>query len=117
YQAMEQELEIVPVLNKIDLPGADLEGVGQHIVDLIGCNYDEMLQVSGKTGEGVDDLLEAIVRRIPPPGRENDKPLRALIFDSVFDTYRGSVVYVRVMEGELHKGDGIRFMATNKEYE
>jgi GTP-binding protein LepA len=117
YQALEQDLEIIPVLNKIDLPGADPEGVGQQIVDLIGCDHDEILKVSGKTGEGVDLLLEAIVERIPAPGRENDKPLRALIFDSVFNTYRGSIVYVRVMQGTLHKGDGIRFMATGKEYE
>jgi len=117
YQAMEQDLEIVPVLNKIDLPGADPEGVGQQIVDLIGCDYEEILQVSGKTGEGVDELLEAIVERIPPPGRETEEPLRALIFDSIHDSYRGSIVYVRVMQGTLNKGDGIRFMATEKEYE
>jgi GTP-binding protein LepA len=117
YQAIDQDLEIVPVLNKIDLPGADLEGVGQQIVDLIGCDHDEILQVSGKTGEGIDELLEAIVERIPGPGREKDKPLRALIFDSIFNTYRGSIVYVRVMEGTLHKGEGIRFMATHKEYD
>ncbi|MEL7833877.1 translation elongation factor 4 [Fodinibius sp. Rm-B-1B1-1] len=117
YQAIDQDLEIIPVLNKIDLPSADVEGVGQQIVDLIGCSHDEILKVSAKTGEGVDELLEAIVERIPEPGRESDKPLRALIFDSVFNTYRGSVVYVRVMEGTLHKGDGIRFMATDKEYE
>jgi GTP-binding protein LepA len=117
YQAIDQDLEIVPVLNKIDLPSADPEGVGQQIVDLIGCDHDEILHVSGKTGEGIDALLEAIVERVPAPGRESDKPLRALIFDSIFNTYRGSVVYVRVMEGKLHKGDGIRFMATHKEYE
>jgi GTP-binding protein LepA len=117
YQAMEQDLEIIPVLNKIDLPGANPEGVGQQIVDLIGCDYEDILQVSGKTGEGVDELLEAIVERIPAPGRESEKPLRALIFDSIHDSYRGSIVYVRVMEGTLNKGDGIRFMATDKEYE
>ncbi|MDX1617411.1 MAG: translation elongation factor 4 [Balneolaceae bacterium] len=117
YQAIDQELEIVPVLNKIDLPGADIEGVGQQIVDLIGCDHEDILKVSGKTGEGVDRLLEAIYERIPAPGRNTDRPLRALIFDSVFNTYRGSIVYVRVMEGELHKGDGIRFMATGKEYD
>ncbi|MDX1636464.1 MAG: translation elongation factor 4 [Balneolaceae bacterium] len=117
YQAIDQDLEIVPVLNKIDLPGADIEGVGQQIVDLIGCDHDDILKVSGKTGEGVNELLEAIVERIPAPGRDTDKPLRALIFDSVFNTYRGSIVYVRVMEGALNKGDGIRFMATGKEYD
>lgn len=117
YQAIEQDLEIVPVLNKIDLPGADPEAVGQQIVDLLGCDHDEILQVSGKTGAGVDELLEAIVERIPAPARETDKPLRALIFDSVFNTYRGSIVYVRVMEGTLHQGDTIRFMATDKAYD
>ncbi len=117
YQAMEQDLEIIPVLNKIDLPGADIEGVGQQIVDLIGCDHDEILKVSGKTGDGVDELLEAIVERIPGPGRETEKPLRALIFDSIHDNYRGSIVYVRVMEGTLNKGDGILFMATDKEYD
>lgn len=117
YQAIEQDLEIIPVLNKIDLPSADPEGVGQQIVDLIGCTHDEILHVSAKTGEGVDELLEAIVERIPAPGQEKDKPLRALIFDSVFNSYRGSIVYVRVIEGTLEKGDGIRFMATGKEYD
>lgn len=117
YQAIDQDLEIVPVLNKIDLPSADVEGVGQQIVDLIGCEHEDILHVSGKTGEGVDELLEAVVKRIPAPGRENDKPLRALIFDSIFNTYRGSIVYVRVMQGTLRKGEGIRFMATNKEYD
>jgi GTP-binding protein LepA len=113
YQAIDQNLEIVPVLNKIDLPGADPEGVAQQIVDLIGCEHDEILRVSGKTGEGVEDLLEAIVERVPAPARETDKPLRALIFDSVFNTYRGSIAYVRVMEGTLRKGDSIYFMATD----
>jgi GTP-binding protein LepA len=117
YQAIEQDLEIIPVLNKIDLPSADIEGVGQQIVDLIGCDHDDILKVSGKTGEGVGELLEAIVERIPPPGQETEKPLRALIFDSIFNNYRGSIVYVRVMEGTLEKGDTIRFMATDKEYE
>ncbi|MDZ7716939.1 MAG: translation elongation factor 4 [Balneolaceae bacterium] len=117
YQALEQDLEIVPVLNKIDLPGADPEGVGQQIVDLIGCEHEDILQVSGKTGEGVDELLEAIVERIPEPGRDTDKPLRALIFDSIHDSYRGSIVYIRVMEGTLEKGEGIRFMVTDKEYD
>ncbi|HMB40843.1 MAG TPA: translation elongation factor 4 [Balneolaceae bacterium] len=117
YQAIEQNLEIIPVLNKIDLPGADPEGIGQQVVDLLGCDHDEILKVSGKTGEGVDELLEAIVERIPAPKQETDKPLKALIFDSIFNKYRGSVAYVRVMEGVLRKGDNILFMATNKEYD
>jgi GTP-binding protein LepA len=117
YQAIEQNLEIIPVLNKIDLPGADPEGIGQQVVDLLGCDHDEILKVSGKTGEGVDELLEAIVERIPAPKQETDKPLKALIFDSIFNKYRGSIAYVRVMEGVLRKGDNILFMATNKEYD
>lgn len=117
YQAIDQNLEIVPVLNKIDLPGADPDGVGQQIVDLIGCDHDEILRVSGKTGEGVEELLEAIVERVPPPSENVEKPLKALIFDSVFNTYRGSIAYVRVMEGSIKKGDPIRFMATGKEYD
>lgn len=117
YQAIDQNLEIVPVLNKIDLPGADIEGVGQQIADLTGCKPEDILKVSGKTGQGIDQLLEAVVERIPGPERNTSKPLRALIFDSVFNTYRGSIVYVRLMEGMLEKGEGIRFMATGREYD
>ncbi len=116
YQAIEQDLEIIPVLNKIDLPSSDPEGVGQQIIDLIGCEREDILIVSGKTGEGVPALLEAICERIPGPSQEIDKPLRALIFDSVFNTYRGSVAYVRVMEGVLKKGDLFKFMANKEEY-
>jgi len=117
FQAMEQDLEIIPVLNKIDLPSADVEGVSQQIIDLIGCNESEILHVSGKSGEGVDKMMQAMINRIPGPGRETEKPLRALIFDSKFDMYRGSIIYLRVMEGSLKKGDKIRFMQTEKEYE
>lgn len=116
YQAIDQNLEIIPVLNKIDLPGADVEGVAQQVIDLLGCKREEILPVSGKTGEGVMELLEAIVEKIPAPNQDGDKPLRALIFDSVFNTYRGSIVYIRVMEGTLRKGDQIHFMATGKSY-
>jgi len=116
YQAIEQGLEIIPVLNKIDLPSSDPEGVGLQVVDLIGCDMDEILTVSGKTGEGVPELLEAVIERIPGPKEEVDKPLRALIFDSIFNTYRGSVAYVRVMEGVLRKGERFKFMANGIEY-
>ena len=116
YQAIEQGLEIIPVLNKIDLPSSDPEGVGQQVVDLIGCSMEEIIHVSGKTGEGVPELLEAIVERVPAPKQKVDKRLRALIFDSIFNTYRGSVAYVRVMEGVLKKGDRFRFMSNNMEY-
>ena len=81
--------------------------VGQQIIDMIGCDEEDILHVSGKTGEGVEELLEAIVHRIPAPKQEVDKPLKALIFDSIFNTYRGSIAYVRVMEGTLKKGDNI----------
>lgn len=117
FQAMEQDLEIIPVLNKIDLPSADVEGVSQQIIDLIGCDKSEILHVSGKSGEGVDKMMQAMINRIPGPGRDSEKPLRALIFDSKFNMYRGSIVYLRVMEGSLKKGDKIRFMQTEKEYE
>jgi len=116
YQAIEQGLEIIPVMNKIDLPGAEPEAVGQQIVDLIGCKYEDILHVSGKTGAGVNELLEEIVDKVPSPTQEVDKPLKALIFDSIFNTYRGSIAYVRVIEGTLKKGDPIYFMATKKEY-
>lgn len=116
YQAIEQGLDIIPILNKVDLPGAEPEVVAQQIIDLIGCKREDILNVSGKTGEGVDELLEAVVARFPEPGGESTNPLQALIFDSVFNTYRGSVVYVRIEQGQLKKGDKIRFMATGKEY-
>lgn len=117
YQAIDQNLEIIPVINKIDLPGADVEGISQQIIDLIGCKPEEIVPVSGKTGDGVDVLLEQIVQRVPPPVGDPEKPLKALIFDSVFNTYRGSIVYVRIMDGTLKKGEKIRFMATKRDYE
>jgi len=117
YQAIEQGLEIIPVLNKVDLPGAEPEVVAQQVMDLIGCKREDILEVSGKTGFGVNELLESIVTKVPEPGGENENPLQALIFDSVFNTYRGSVVYVRIEQGQLRKGDKIRFMATGKEYQ
>ncbi len=117
YQAIDQNLEIIPVINKIDLPGADVEGMSQQVIDLIGCTREEIIPVSGKTGEGVDELLEEIVLRVPPPTGDPEKPLKALIFDSIFNVYRGSVVYVRIMDGKLRTGEKIRFMATQRDYE
>lgn len=116
YQAMEQDLEIIPVLNKIDLPGADIQAMARQLMDLIGCRYEDIYQVSGKTGAGVDELMEAIVTLIPPPKGSPDKPFRGLIFDSKFNTYRGSIVYVKVVDGELEQGQPIHFMATGKDY-
>lgn len=117
YQAIDQGLEIIPVLNKIDLPGAEKELVAQQVIDLIGCKREEILEVSGKTGLGVDDLLEAIVARVPSPEGTVEAPLRALIFDSVFNSYRGSIVYVRIIDGKIRKGERMRFMAAEKEYD
>jgi GTP-binding protein LepA len=116
YQAIDQGLEIIPVLNKIDLPGANVEEVAQQVIDLLGCKREDILPVSGKTGMGVDDLLEVVIEKIPPPTGDPAKPLKAMIFDSVFNSYRGSVVYVRVMDGTLKKGEKIRFMQTDKVY-
>ncbi|MCH8495388.1 MAG: translation elongation factor 4 [Balneolales bacterium] len=117
YQAIDQGLEIIPVLNKIDLPGAEPEIIAQQIIDLIGCKREDILAVSGKTGEGVEDLLEEIITKVPPPIGNPDAPLRALIFDSVFNTYRGSVVYVRILDGTLKKGEKIRFIAADRTYD
>jgi GTP-binding protein LepA len=116
YQAIDQGLEIIPVLNKIDLPGANVEEVAQQVIDLLGCKREDILPVSGKTGMGVDDLLEEVIKKIPAPTGDPTKPLTALIFDSVFNSYRGSVVYVRIMDGTLKKGEKIRFMQTDKVY-
>ncbi|TLU81911.1 MAG: elongation factor 4 [Chlorobium sp.] len=114
YLALDAGLDIIPVINKIDLPSSDVEGVSRQIMDLMGVKRDEILQVSAKAGIGVSELIEAIVARIPAPADNNHLPLRALIFDSVFDSYRGAVVYLRIVEGALRKGDKVRFFASNK---
>ncbi|MDX1438792.1 MAG: translation elongation factor 4 [Rubricoccaceae bacterium] len=116
YLAVGADLEIIPVLNKVDLPSARPDVVASTITDLIGGNPEDVLHVSAKTGEGVDALLDAIIERVPPPKGDQDAPLKALIFDSKYDTFRGSVVYTRVFEGTLRKGDPILFMATNRRY-
>jgi GTP-binding protein LepA len=117
YLAMEEELEIISVLNKIDLPAANVAKRTQEIVQLLGCKPEEILCVSGKTGQGVDALLEAIVARIPPPSGHSEVPPRALIFDSFYDDYRGVMAYIRVMDGSLKKGQHVRMMATDKRLE
>ncbi len=114
YLALDAGLDIIPVINKIDLPSSDVEGVSRQIMDLMGVKREEILQVSAKAGLGVSELMEAIVARIPAPADNNHLPLRALIFDSVFDSYRGAVVYLRIVEGALRKGDKVRFFASNK---
>ncbi len=117
YLALEADLHIIPVLNKIDLPSARPAEVGKNIADLLGVSEDEILACSAKSGEGVPEILEKIIRDVPPPAGETDVPLKALIFDSKFDSYRGAVAYVRVFEGELKPGDKVRFFNTRGEYE
>jgi GTP-binding protein LepA len=116
YLALENDLEIIPVLNKMDLPGAMPEEVKDQIVELIGCKREEILAASGKTGQGVHDILEAIVARVPPPVGDPEAPLQALIFDSVFNSFRGIVAYFKVVNGEIRKGDKVKFFATEKNY-
>ena len=116
YLALENDLEIIPILNKIDLPGAEPDRVGQEIEDVVGLDCTDIIQASAKTGLGVDDILEAIVQQVPAPQDTVDQPLRALIFDSYYDAYRGVVVYFRVMDGTVKQGDNVRLMASGKEY-
>ena len=116
YLALENDLEIIPVLNKVDLPSANPEEVTDDIVDLLGCRAEEVIHCSAKTGLGVESILEAIVARIPSPDGDNHAPLQALIFDSVYNPFRGVETYFRVMNGQIAKGDRIKFIATGKEY-
>jgi len=116
YLALENDLEIIPVLNKVDLPSANPEEVTDDIVDLLGCDPEEVIPASGKTGFGVDNILDAIIKRIPAPKGNPDAPLKALIFDSVFNSYRGIETYFRVIDGSIKKNQQIKFMATGKEY-
>lgn len=116
YLALDHNLEIVPVINKIDLPAADPERVAHEVEDVIGIPCLESPRVSAKTGENVEAVLEEIVSLVPPPENHDDKPLRALIFDSIYDSYRGVIVYVRVMDGKIKPGDTMRMMATGAEF-
>ncbi len=118
YLAIEHNLEIIPVLNKVDLPSAatTLESSRQQIIDLIGCKPEEILLCSGKTGLGVHEILDAIVDKIPAPKGDPEAPLQALIYDSIFDSYQGVIVYMRILNGTLRTGDRIKFMATGAEY-
>ena len=116
YLALENDLEIIPVLNKVDLPSANPEEVTDDIVDLLGCDPEDVIHASGKTGFGVGDIIQAIIDRIPAPEGDVDAPLQALIFDSVYNSYRGIETYFRVLNGEIKKGQRIKFMATNNEY-
>jgi len=116
YLALENDLEIIPVLNKMDLPGAMPEEVKDQIVELIGCKREDILAASGKTGMGVHEILEAIVKRVPHPVGDPKAPLQALIFDSVFNSFRGIVAYFKVVNGEIRKGEKVKFFATEKQY-
>ena len=116
YLALDNDLEIIPVLNKVDLPGATPDSVAMSVENLIGEPAEDILKISAKTGDGVHDLLESIVRRIPSPKGNPDAPLQALIFDSIFNQYRGAVAYVRIFEGTLCRRDAVRFMATKQDY-
>ena len=117
YLAIENDLQIIPVINKVDLPSAQVDTVKQQLIDLIGCDEDEILLTSAKTGFGVDDVLEVIVQRIPPPSGDPDAPLQALVFDSLFDNYRGAITYIRIFNGTLRKNDVITFIRTGRTYQ
>lgn len=117
YLALENDLEIIPVLNKVDLPSANPDEVTDDIVDLLGCDPEEVIHASGKTGFGVDNVLAAVIERIPAPNGNVDEPLQALIFDSVYNPFRGVETYFRVINGSIKKGQQIKFIATNKTYD
>ena len=117
YMALDHGLEIIPVLNKIDLPAAMVDTVRQEIIDLIGCRDGDIILASAKTGLGVDKILEAIINKIPAPDGDPSAPLQAMIFDSVFNSYKGIEVYFRIFNGEIHSGDRVKFMNTNREYD
>ena len=117
YLAFGNDLEIIPVLNKIDMPSAMVDEVKDQVVDLLGCDHDDILCASGKTGEGVPEILEAIVKRIPAPKGDENAPLQALIFDSVFNPFRGIIAYYRVFNGTIRKGEHVKFFNTGEEYD
>ncbi|MBV7440346.1 translation elongation factor 4 [Weeksellaceae bacterium TAE3-ERU29] len=117
YLALDNDLEIIPVLNKIDLPSANPEEVSDDIINLLGCNKEDIIRASGKTGEGVEDILTAIIERVPPPVGDPNAPLQALIFDSVYNPFRGVEAFFKVVNGEIHEREAVKFMQTGKKYE
>jgi GTP-binding protein LepA len=117
YMAIDHDLEVIPIMNKMDSESAMPDEVRDQIVDLLGCKPEEIIEASGKTGYGVDHILEAIINRVPAPSGEEDKPLQALIFDSVYNPFRGIIAYYRIFNGVMKKGDLVKFVATGKEYE
>jgi GTP-binding protein LepA len=116
YLALDNDLEIIPILNKVDLPSANPEEVTDDIVDLLGCDSEEVIPTSAKTGIGIEAILEAIIERVPPPTGNPDESLQALIFDSVYNPFRGVETYFKVINGSIRKGQHIKFIATGKTY-
>jgi len=116
YLALENDLEIIPILNKMDLENAMPDDVKEQIVDLVGCDSDDIIEASGKTGFGIQKILDTIIKTIPCPEGNPEAPLQALIFDSIFNSYRGIIAYIRIMNGKIQKGDFVKFIATDKEY-
>ena len=116
YLALENDLEIIPVLNKVDLPSANPEEVSDDIIDLLGCKKEEIISASAKTGLGIEKILDAIISEIPEPKTDYEAPLKALIFDSVYNPFRGVETYFRVFSGQIKKGQAIKFMATQNKY-
>ena len=117
YMAIENDLTVIPIVNKVDLPSAMPEEVEDQIIELLGCDRSEIIRASGKTGEGVNDILRAIVERVPAPAGDPEAPLQCLIFDSVFNPFRGIIAYFKVVNGSIRKGDNVKFIATEKEYD
>ena len=117
YMAIDHDLEIIPVINKIDMPNAMPDEVEDEIIDLLGCEREDIIRASGKTGEGVDKVLEAVVNKIPSPQGKEDEPLQALIFDSVFNSFRGIITLVKVNNGKIRQGDKVKFFNTGMEYD
>ncbi|HOP58558.1 MAG TPA: translation elongation factor 4 [Bacteroidales bacterium] len=117
YMAIDHNLEIIPVLNKMDMPNAMPEEVKDQIVDLIGCDRNDIIEASAKTGMGIDRILEEIVKRIPPPGGDPEAPLQALVFDSIFNSFRGIIAYFKIVNGTIFKGDRVKFFSTGHEYD
>ena len=116
YLALEHDLEIIPVLNKMDLDSADPEEVGDQIIDLIGCDRSDIIPASGKSGLGVQDILKAVVEKVPAPKGDADAPFQAMVFDSVFNSFRGIIAYFRVVNGTIHRREKVKFLSTDKEY-
>lgn len=117
YLALENDLEIIPILNKMDLPGAEPEAVKDQIIDLIGCEREDIIPASGKTGLGIEAILEAVVKKVPAPVGEPDAPLQAMVFDSVYNSFRGIIAYFRIVNGSIKKGDKVQFVNTGKTYD